>query len=358
MPGRASTLDANRLNREMYRRNASFLQSELEAIHQDHGLGAALSSLIAQQRDAGFLDDPLADVLRYRVVNPNRKSLPFIVQWNDRRGRRLQGSGRGSPPAGWQSVHGGCFLCHENVAWQQRTLEMGYTFPLAGTAHTAWPNPFAFLPNHLTVAASGHVPQCWTSGAGSEQLIVEMLDLAGQLPGWIVMYNGEGAGASNPRHRHFQTFTRWAEREQFPLEIAAALSSVAPGASRVAGYPICVFALRDEVAGCVRTAVQLIDAWVDISGSTASANFAAVRIGETPPRFDLYFTPRTKIPTRSPGMSGMVGGLEVLGELVLSTTEERQFLVNGSIDIRYVESVLAAAEPPGVDELERRASEK
>src|SRR5437763_16401647 len=114
MSGGASTLDASCFNQEMYRRNTSFLQNELEAIHRVHGLGASLSSLISQQKDAGFLDDPLANVLRFRVANPTRKWLPFTVQWNDRRGRRLQGVGRGSPPAGWSSVHGGCFLCHEN----------------------------------------------------------------------------------------------------------------------------------------------------------------------------------------------------------------------------------------------------
>jgi hypothetical protein len=60
----------------------------------------------------------------------------------------------------------------------------------------------------------------------------------------------------------------------------------------------------------------------------------------------LYFVPRDRGMARGTGMSGLVGGLEVLGELVFSSGEERQILDNGAMDYFAVETILGSVRTP------------
>lgn len=85
--------------------------------------------------------------------------------------------------------HRKCFLCKKNRPPEQRGIEI-----LPGWELLV--NPFPILPYHFTIANKGHFPQKlqWDTG----------IELAKILPGFVVFYNDDGAGASAPDHIHFQ----------------------------------------------------------------------------------------------------------------------------------------------------------
>ena len=83
-----------------------------------------------------------------------------------------------------------CFLCQANrPAVQEGIAWRGYTILI---------NPFPIFPRHLTIPDASHTPQ---RIAGR---ISDMLDLAGELKGYTIFYNGPKCGASAPDHMHFQ----------------------------------------------------------------------------------------------------------------------------------------------------------
>ncbi|MCH5234001.1 MAG: DUF4922 domain-containing protein [Muribaculaceae bacterium] len=82
-----------------------------------------------------------------------------------------------------------CFLCDENRPNEQMKFELipGWNLLV---------NPFPILPFHFTIVNSKHTPQ---------KLDVETgIELARQLPRFVVFFNDDGAGASAPDHMHFQ----------------------------------------------------------------------------------------------------------------------------------------------------------
>jgi hypothetical protein len=84
-----------------------------------------------------------------------------------------------------------CFLCRENLDPAEEGLSFGET-------HTIYCNPFPIVERHLTVVHREHRPQRIHTQIGT------MLDLAGALPGYFVVYNGPECGASAPDHAHLQ----------------------------------------------------------------------------------------------------------------------------------------------------------
>lgn len=82
-----------------------------------------------------------------------------------------------------------CFLCDENRPKEQKALEILPDWKLLV-------NPFPILSCHFTISHRSHVPQ---------ELLPEIgFRLAELLPGMVVFYNDDGAGASAPDHAHFQ----------------------------------------------------------------------------------------------------------------------------------------------------------
>lgn len=82
-----------------------------------------------------------------------------------------------------------CFLCQKNRPVEQKSLEI-----LPGWELLV--NPFPILPFHFTIAGKEHQPQ---------SLLIEIGEkLASLLPGMVVFFNGDGAGASAPDHIHYQ----------------------------------------------------------------------------------------------------------------------------------------------------------
>lgn len=84
-----------------------------------------------------------------------------------------------------------CFLCEENRPKEQRGIAYRERY-------TILVNPFPILKNHLTIPIQSHVPQ------RIRRKIGDMMDLAQQLPDYIVFYNGPKCGASAPDHFHLQ----------------------------------------------------------------------------------------------------------------------------------------------------------
>lgn len=324
-----------------------------------------LRTLKRHQLAAGFIGDDLTAVTRCIIVDP-AKHWDFIVQHNPRRAERHAGAKRTQPPPSVAPVNGNCFLCSDNIWWQQCGLEIGYDVLLNKRKYRAWANPFPLKTAHFTVATVEHEPQSWVHSPSGKSHLTEMLtdliDLAQQLPNFLVFYNGDGAGASIPHHRHFQCFER-ESRELFPLEkVASRDAPIDTDGVIVDDYPITAFhfiGTRSNIDEIVKTLDRWMSAWASVCGeNTVSANVIATTGGvatdENRGVFHLYFVARNSQYSRGPGMTGIVGGLEVLGELVFSTAAERERLDAGLVDHAYAKRVLAAVQPPGMADFLRR----
>ena len=84
-----------------------------------------------------------------------------------------------------------CFLCAANQPARQRAI-------LWGDHYKIQVNPYPIFKRHLTIADMQHVPQRLSGRVG------DMVRLAHDMPGFVVLYNGPQCGASAPDHAHFQ----------------------------------------------------------------------------------------------------------------------------------------------------------
>ena len=94
-----------------------------------------------------------------------------------------------------------CFLCKVNRPAQQKDLPFDDNY-------TILVNPFPIFHRHLTITRNEHCDQHIRNS------FPDMLNLAGELPGYVVFYNGPECGASAPDHLHFQA----GEKGFMPLE--------------------------------------------------------------------------------------------------------------------------------------------
>ena len=88
-----------------------------------------------------------------------------------------------------------CFLCSHHLPVEQEKLP--YTTE-SGNNYLILCNPYPIFPQHLTIVDLCHTPQLITGR------IEDMLELADQLPDFVLFYNGPQSGASAPDHFHFQ----------------------------------------------------------------------------------------------------------------------------------------------------------
>lgn len=84
-----------------------------------------------------------------------------------------------------------CFLCTENRPAEQNSLDLGNNFLLLV-------NPFPIFHQHFTIPSVGHTPQLLTGS------LEAMFEIAWQMKGYTLFYNGPESGASAPDHLHFQ----------------------------------------------------------------------------------------------------------------------------------------------------------
>ena len=322
-------------------------------------LAAALAELEAHQRDCGFIKDDLADVERLVFADPDDPTRTFRAQVNPKRARRHGGAGVTTPPPDEENLHDGCFLCRENIRWQQNQMQVGFEIATTQDAYHAWMNPFPLLHNHIVVAAAEHVSQEWDM-AGSDsthidlrRMLNDLCETAGRLPSHVGFYNGVDAGASIPGHLHFQFFHRPTEDPIFPLEQRRFIESDVPDEPMIASdYPVPVALWRGTVAEVVDAASSWVRTWVKANDNRLdrlSSNFIAAghACGSG---VSLYFVPRDRDRQWWNGDKGIVGGLELLGELVLASAEECAMVASGEVDYAFIERALGAVHTPFIED--------
>lgn len=338
-------------NSQEYESIWSDLNRKLDAVARSgSGLDAALRALHEQQLALGFIRDDQAKSRRYLLFDPEFSGEHFSAQFNPARAQRFAGAGRKEPPAGTFNLNGGCFLCPDNVLWQQEGREFGYEMEIGERVHVAWMNPYPLLPNHTVIASREHIPQTWRVNGSPRppkslsSIVADLVDLASRLPGWIGFYNGEGAGASIPHHFHYQFMPRPDEYGPFPLELAAADALSTECVVRDA-YPLDFAHWRGDADDLLERAVPWLQTWADAAPSDLTANVIAIGSEELAV-LDLYFVPRDVNRPRSPGMSEMIGGLEVLGELIFSSEDEELRLERDEIDYSTIKRIFSSVAVP------------
>lgn len=316
------------------------------------GLTAVLDELEIHQRETGFIKDDLSGVERHVFRHPDNNGRFFRVQYNPKRAQRFNGSGMTMPPAGVDEVNNGCFLCTTNIRWQQQDTQVGFEVRTTGDKYHALMNPFPLMPNHVVVAADEHGTQEWNMEAGRGvslgSLLFDLCEMAQRMPGHIGFYNGVEAGASIPGHLHFQFFRRPEEDPRFPLEdwfFEASSGGDRPAWAR--DYPIPVARWQGDIGEIGDKAAAWVRLWVDGNRDRVdrlSSNFIAAADGKSD-AVSLYFVPRDRTKPRWGEAAGLVGGLEILGELVVTSEEMRKLLEAGAIDYSYIEKALACVRP-------------
>ncbi|MBF0436266.1 MAG: DUF4922 domain-containing protein [Magnetococcales bacterium] len=355
-------------NRSQFETFWQVLNAKLNEIETRDGLTGVIEALKQEQLDRGFIQDDLSDVIKYRMIKEKDPGHYFIVQYNPRRALRFAGAGRRIPPVGSIASNGGCFLCRDNVRWQQRGIEYGYDAfldsPRGQRHYIIWMNPFPLMPNHVTVGTSLHRPQAWLQSDADmggfvtrmDEIVHDFLSFLSKLPKYVGFYNGEGAGATIPHHFHFQFFRRTEGQDGFPLERAARQGGEhgsKTGPWLVPNYPITAIHFRgtmEEVSGQL---LDVIRSWEGMftDPSVITANVIGSMDTGNPNIFNLYLIPRDKTFNRGPGMVGVIGGLELLGEVVYSTEEEKRSLDRGQVNFDFIERIIASVEAPRAREL-------
>ena len=326
------------------------LNKELATVEEKEGLPAVIALLQAQQKGIGFIQDDLHLVDRHCFVHPKDESKFFTVQYNPGRADRFNGTGRVIPPKDTLSVQNGCFLCRENVQWQQCGKELGYDITTELGSYFALMNAYPLMPQHAVIVSKEHIPQALpflNDGEHLESILKDLVELAVRLPGFIGFYNGEGAGASIPGHFHLQFFVKPVGYSDFPLEAAAKDQQGKPPYI-IDDYPVFSAYWKNSPSAIVQQSLGTIKQWMKdtVDKSNLSANIF-VSLDARDGDIHLYFVPRNQMLSHSQEMTGAIGGLEVLGELVFSSADEKHRLIQNEIDYHTVERILSAVSAPG-----------
>lgn len=352
-----SSLNVQELNRRNYEREAHHLNRALQSVAQARGdFREALEAHFAHQLDRGFVQDTLGKLERYQLRSQKHPGLVFYADVNPARASRHAGAGRSEPPPGWNRLHAGCLLCRDNIIWQQRYTQFALATSLPSGPFNIWVNPYPLGVTHVTLATTTHTPQSWmvcqdraATLAGLQRRIADLTAFANQCPGFLVFENGAGAGASIPLHQHYQALRRWPGLARFPIE-EAAHRQMSHGRQMppfvLDEYPVAALFCRGAAQAVTEQASTLAAAWLEHTPDWRSltCNLLASRESDADEQINLFLIPRNSSITRVPGYSGAVASLELAGEMVFSTEEERQLLVSGQITFETVWRSLESAQ--------------
>ncbi|MEE4297618.1 MAG: DUF4922 domain-containing protein [Wenzhouxiangella sp.] len=322
-----------------YRQRWIDLNSHLASLRQSEGLGRALRALMTNQIESGFIKDELSDIRRYRLTCIDQPDLALCAQFNPARAQRFKGSSSIDPRG--HLINDGCFLCAENVQWQHGGAELGLEIHDLDLPYIAWMNPYPLLPCHTVIASAEHLPQDWrhTDGRPLSGLIGDLISIASALPGWIGFYNGVGAGASIPHHLHYHFLPRPSGYEEMPIERAAAGRT--SGSTQDACYPIDFMHWHGSPESVLDHALAWLGRRYQDSRAANQESANIIACADHSGSLNLYFVPRDQDRARVPGLNGIVGGFEVMGEIVCSTAEEQYRLDTGDLNYETVADMLA-----------------
>lgn len=331
------------------------LNEELRALeHRDGNLINAVGRLREHQLDKGFIRDDLHAVKCYSFPHQDDPARFLSLQYNPARVNRLRIRVGAVPPSRGDAVNDSCFLCGANIQWQHRGIEFGYAIEVNGTPCNIWMNAYPLMPLHIVVATRDHIPQAWDLGYGEasqfsiDSIVRNLAILADRLPGYVGFYNGEGAGTSVPAHFHYQFFKRRDADARFPLELAP-VRPLADAGSVIEDYPVESMRWSStDRAAVVTQAAGWIDNWLRTRiglRPELSANIFVMTDADGG-RLRIYFVPRDKALCHSPHMAGMIGSLEILGELVLTTENEKHDLDRDQVNYASIARILADIRVP------------
>ncbi len=325
------------------------LNEELHAIESRDGhLLNAVERLREHQLQRGFVRDDLNAVQCHRFPHPDDAARYLSVQHNPKRVSRLKARVDALRPQRGDAVNNDCFLCPVNIQWQHRGIESGYAIEQNDAPFHIWMNAYPLMPLHLVVASCAHIPQAWNLDKRDNgqfslgQIVTNLAGLSSRMPGYVGFYNGDGAGTSVPEHFHYQFFKRRTVDEVFPLEQAPSrvLDDIE---SVIEDYPVEGMCWQGcDPAVVIDRAAGRIEHWLRTRiglRPTLSANIFAMTDADGG-HLRIYFVPRDKDLGHSPSMAGMIGSLEILGELVLTTEPEKRALERGEIDYHLIARVL------------------
>lgn len=338
-----------------YAREWRALNEKWRRMESESGdLRAVFADLHRQQIETGFIRGSAEGIERVTYCHPERDSRCLRIQYNPERATRFRGAGLQAPPHAHASVHDGCFLCRENIEWQQEERQLGYEVEANGRRYVAWMNPFPLLPVHIVMATREHLGQEWSLYPGGQlsprRIIADLVQLVSSAPGYAGIYNGVDAGASIPDHMHYQFFLPPQDHYMFPLEVEAARvrgEQTDTSHWHLEQYPMDVVHWHGATDEVIERAAEWLPRWADHQEDLPdmSANVLAIS-EESGHAVSLYFVPRHRRLTRASWLSGIVGGLEVLGELVLSSPEEKWMIDSGALNYFKLEKLLAAVCTP------------
>jgi hypothetical protein len=326
------------------------LDLELRALESESGnLRASLAALQTHQLDSGFIRGDLEAIERINFCHP-RKGAPCLrIQYNPNRATRFLGAGVHTPPDRDSIKNDGCYLCRDNIRWQQRGKQFGYQVEVNGNPYIAWMNPFPLLPGHMVMATEEHISQEWSLHPNGEmqpgRIIADLLELVARAPGYAGFYNGVGAGTSIPAHMHYHFFHPLTEHGKFPLEVQAIdARNEQPGLLhwRLGHYPLEAMHWHGAPEDIIEPAIHWLSRWAGCQPHLPELSSNILAISEDQgDEVSLFFVPRHRKRNQLSCMSGLVGGLEVLGELVFSSEEDKLLLDSGRLDYFNLEQVLA-----------------
>ncbi|MBN1788955.1 MAG: DUF4922 domain-containing protein [Bacteroidales bacterium] len=149
-----------------------------------------------QLRDWDLARTNYSDLRNARLRTFNFEGFRILVQFNP---KRIRSSAAKVDPVSIQTRP--CFLCERNRPPEQQSIRYKNDFNFLV-------NPYPVFPGHLTVPSVQHVPQRIRPNFSV------MLEIAGNLPRYTVIYNGPLCGASAPDHFHFQAVPK----QNLPIE--------------------------------------------------------------------------------------------------------------------------------------------
>lgn len=106
-------------------------------------------------------------------------------------------------------------------------------------------------------------------------------------------------------------------------------------------YPLSVAVWQGNPESIVKDAINWVRYWADQNIAHMqhlTANFIVTTDPDTH-EISLFFAPRDRRRSRSNRMTGLVGGLEVLGEIVFSAEAERIAITSGRLNYDSVEKI-------------------